>query len=164
MDDINSVTRFGEFLHFGQLLKHLATINLAKSPTFLGNFCKGFKIYHFFSEINFGQLLQTFGDFFLVTLDIKQLWQFLHELPLLREILPSFTTQLIPLNKYLMILEQIKKKITTFFGSITIFIQLHLSSFYNLLRLWVTSNLFNVMDPALMVMTYKIPDFLCKWK
>ena len=26
----------------------LATINLPKSHTFLGNFCKGIKIYHFF--------------------------------------------------------------------------------------------------------------------
>ena len=37
---------------------------LPKSPTFLGNFCKVVKIYHFSSEIIFGQLLQTFGDFF----------------------------------------------------------------------------------------------------
>ena len=49
-------------------LKSLATINLPKSPTFLGNFCEGVRIYHFSSEIIFGQLLQTFGDFFLVTL------------------------------------------------------------------------------------------------
>ena len=45
------------FLHFGQLLKPLATMTLPKSLTFLGNFCKGFKIYHFSSEIIFGQLL-----------------------------------------------------------------------------------------------------------
>ena len=38
-------------------LKPLATINLSKSPTFLGNFCKGVKIYYFSSEINFRQLL-----------------------------------------------------------------------------------------------------------
>ena len=31
----------------------LATINLPKSLTFLGNFCKGVKIYHFSSEIIF---------------------------------------------------------------------------------------------------------------
>ena len=37
--------------------KPLATINLPKYPTFLGNFCKGVKIYHFSSEIIFGQLL-----------------------------------------------------------------------------------------------------------
>ena len=67
----NRVTRLGDFLPFGQLLKPLATINLAKSPTFLGNFCKGVKIYHFSSEINFGQLLWTFGDFYLVTLVTK---------------------------------------------------------------------------------------------
>ena len=41
--------------------------NLPKSPTFLGNFIKNVKIYHFSSEIIFGQLLYTFGDFFLVT-------------------------------------------------------------------------------------------------
>ena len=49
-------------------LKTLILINLPKSSPFLGNFCKGVKIYHFSSEINFGQLLQTFCDFFLVTL------------------------------------------------------------------------------------------------
>ena len=32
-------------------------INLPKSPTFLGNFCKGVKIYDFSSENMFGQLL-----------------------------------------------------------------------------------------------------------
>ena len=49
----------------------LATINLPKPPTFSGNFCNGVKIYHFPSEIIFGQLLQTFGDFFLVTLALR---------------------------------------------------------------------------------------------
>ena len=48
-----SVTRLGDLLDFGQLLKHLATINLPKSPTFLGNFCKDVKIYLFSSEIIF---------------------------------------------------------------------------------------------------------------
>ena len=38
----------------GNFLKPWATINLPKSPSFLGNFCKGVKIYHFFSEIIFG--------------------------------------------------------------------------------------------------------------
>ena len=65
MTTVCSVTRLGELLDFGQLLKPLAAINLSKSPIFLGKFCK---IYHFSSEIIFGQLLQTFGDFFLVTL------------------------------------------------------------------------------------------------
>ena len=41
-----SVTRFGDLLDFGNFLKPLAAINLSKSHTFLGNFCKGVKIYH----------------------------------------------------------------------------------------------------------------------
>ena len=52
----------------GKFLKPLATINLPKSPTFLGNFGKGVKIYPFSSDIIFGQLLYTFGNFFPVTL------------------------------------------------------------------------------------------------
>ena len=36
----------------GQLFKALATINLPKTCTFLGNFCKRVKIYHFPSEIH----------------------------------------------------------------------------------------------------------------
>ena len=52
-----SVTRLGDLLHFGQPFKPLATVNLPKSPTFLGNFCKGVNIIHFSSEIIFGQLL-----------------------------------------------------------------------------------------------------------
>ena len=52
-----SVTSLGDLLDFGQLLKPLATIILPKSPTFLGIFCKGVKIYQFSSEIIFGQLL-----------------------------------------------------------------------------------------------------------
>ena len=63
-----SVTRLGDFCTLGNFFKPLATINLPNSLTFLGNFCKGIKIYHFSSEIIFGQLLQTFGDFYLVTL------------------------------------------------------------------------------------------------
>ena len=45
------------FWTLGKFLKPLTTINSPKSPTFLGNFCKGFKIFHFSSEIIFGQLL-----------------------------------------------------------------------------------------------------------
>ena len=58
----------------GNFLKHLATINLPNSLTFLGNFCKGFKINPFSSEIIFGQLLFTFGDFFLVILIVGLKW------------------------------------------------------------------------------------------
>ena len=56
------------FCTLGKFLKPLTTINLPESPTFLGNFCKGVKIYHLSREIIFGQLLQTFGEFYLVTL------------------------------------------------------------------------------------------------
>ena len=38
-------------------------MDLPKSPTFLGTFSEVVKIYYFTSEIIFGQLLQTFGDF-----------------------------------------------------------------------------------------------------
>ena len=41
----------------GKFLKPLAIINLSKSSPFLGNFCKGVKIYHFSSEIIFEQLV-----------------------------------------------------------------------------------------------------------
>ena len=53
--ELSSVTRLGYLL--GNFSKHLATINLLKSSTFLVNFCKGVKIIHFSSEIIFGQLL-----------------------------------------------------------------------------------------------------------
>ena len=44
----------------GNFSKHLTTINLPKSPTFLGNFSKGVKIFNFSSQIIFGQLLANF--------------------------------------------------------------------------------------------------------
>ena len=49
---------------FGKILKPLATSNLPKSPTFLGNFFHGVKIYHFSSEIildNFYRHLAIFS-------------------------------------------------------------------------------------------------------
>ena len=53
-----SVTRLGDLLVFGQLFKAFGNNKFAQiSHTFLGNFCKGVKIYHFSSEIIFGQLL-----------------------------------------------------------------------------------------------------------
>ena len=51
-----SVTRLGNLLDFGQILKTLVTINLPKLPTFFGNFCKGVKIITFCGEIIFCQL------------------------------------------------------------------------------------------------------------
>ena len=53
---VSSVTRFGDFLHFGQP-KLVATIILPKSPILLGNFCKGVKIIHFSIKFLFEQLL-----------------------------------------------------------------------------------------------------------
>ena len=52
-----SVTRLGDLLDFGQLFIACGKNKFPKSPTFLGNFRKGVKIYHFSSEIIFGQLL-----------------------------------------------------------------------------------------------------------
>ena len=49
----SSVTRLGDLLDFGQVFKALGKISLAKSPTFLINFCKGVEIYPFSCEIIF---------------------------------------------------------------------------------------------------------------
>ena len=51
---------------FQRLRPQLICPNLLRK--FLGNFYKDVKIFHFSSEIIFGQLIQTFGDFLLVTL------------------------------------------------------------------------------------------------
>ena len=61
--------QIGRFIRLWATFQRLcATINLPKSPTFLSNFCNGVKIFNYSSEIIFGQLLQRFGDLFLVTL------------------------------------------------------------------------------------------------
>ena len=65
---LTSVARLGDLLDYGQLFKAFGSYHWPKSSTFLGIFCKDVKIYHFSNEIIFGQLLYTFGDFFLVTL------------------------------------------------------------------------------------------------
>ena len=62
------MTRLAIYWNLGNFSKPVATISLTKSTTFLGNFCKGVRIFYFSSEIIFGQLLYTFGDFLLVTL------------------------------------------------------------------------------------------------
>ena len=41
------MTRLGDFWTLGNFLKPLGTINCPNLPTFLDNFCKGVKIYHF---------------------------------------------------------------------------------------------------------------------
>ena len=51
-----SATRLGKFCTLGNFIKPVTTIILTKLPTLLGNFCKGVKIFHFSSEIIFGQL------------------------------------------------------------------------------------------------------------
>ena len=48
----------------GNFLKPLAAISLPKSPTVLGNFCKGVKICHFSSEIIFGHFYRHLAIFF----------------------------------------------------------------------------------------------------
>ena len=48
----------------GNFLKPLATVNLPKSSTFVGIFCKGVKICHFSSEIIFVQLYRHLANFF----------------------------------------------------------------------------------------------------
>ena len=63
-----SVTKLGDFFTLGNHSKPVATIILPKLPTLLNNFCKVVKIIHFSCEIIFGQLLYTFGNFYLVTL------------------------------------------------------------------------------------------------
>ena len=55
------MTRLGNYLDFGQVFKGFGNNSFAP---FLGNFCEGVKIYHFSSDIIFGQLLKTFGNFF----------------------------------------------------------------------------------------------------
>ena len=47
----------------GHFLKPLATVNLPKSPTFLGNFYKGVKIFNFSSEIILGNFYRHLAIF-----------------------------------------------------------------------------------------------------
>ena len=57
------MTRLGDFFTLGNFLKPLATINLLKSPTFLGNFCKAVKIYNFSIEIVLGNFYRHLAIF-----------------------------------------------------------------------------------------------------
>ena len=52
-----SLKPVNDLLHFGQLLKPVATIILPEMSIFLGNFCKVVEIFQIASEIIFGQLL-----------------------------------------------------------------------------------------------------------
>ena len=69
----------GRLLDLGQLFKVFGNSWFAQ--TFLGNFCKGDKIFNFSSEIIFGELWKTFGDFLLVTLQSAYLLCFYFNLP-----------------------------------------------------------------------------------
>ena len=64
IDIATSVTRLGDLLDFGQVLKPLTTINLPKSPTLLCNFLKVAKIFNFYSTIIFWQLFIDIWRFF----------------------------------------------------------------------------------------------------
>ena len=63
-----SVTRLGDLLQVGQLFKASGSNHFDRIAHVLSNFCKGVKIFQFSSRIIFGQLLQIFGNFLLVTL------------------------------------------------------------------------------------------------
>ena len=52
------------FCALGNFLKPLATINLPKSLTLLGNFCKGVKIYHFLVKSFLGNFYRHLAIFF----------------------------------------------------------------------------------------------------
>ena len=63
----SSVTRLGGLLHFGQLFETCGQNHFAQIAHILGNFFKGVKIFHFYGEIIFGQLLWKFSHLLLVT-------------------------------------------------------------------------------------------------
>ena len=54
---VDSVTRFGDLLHFGQLIKACGNTFLGRISTYLGNFCNDVKIFRVSSGIIFGKLL-----------------------------------------------------------------------------------------------------------
>ena len=56
-------TDWAIYCTLGHFLNPLAAINLPKSTTLLDNFCKGVQIYHFSSEIIFGQLFDIWRFF-----------------------------------------------------------------------------------------------------
>ena len=63
-NDASSVTRLGNLMDFGQFLKPLATINLPKSPTFLGNFVKVSKSLIFVVKSFLGNFNRHFAIFY----------------------------------------------------------------------------------------------------
>ena len=62
---VSSVTRFGDFFcTLGDFLKRLATINLPKSHTFLGNFVKVSKSFIFLVKSFLGNFYRHLAIFF----------------------------------------------------------------------------------------------------
>ena len=93
---VSTVTRLGYFWTWCNFSKPLATINLPKYPTFLGNFCKGVKIYHFSSEIIFGQLYRHLAIFSSLTVGVTHKSE-IH--------LKNFSSHLVSLSFYLLPLQ-----------------------------------------------------------
>ena len=67
-DQCDQIGQF--FCTLGNHSKLVATIILSKSPTLVGNFCKGVKIIHFPIEIIFGNFYRHLAIFHLVTLSL----------------------------------------------------------------------------------------------
>ena len=112
-----------------KFLKPLATINLPKSLTFLDNFGEGVKIYNFSSEIIFGQLLWTFGDFFLVALDTTNFYVLICECTLF-EYIHLFVYTYIHLFLFVPIIvyTDVSQKCSYKFFSISYFPKFHIMS------------------------------------
>ena len=62
-----SVTRLGDFLHFGQPFKAGGNNYFTHITHIVRQFLQRYPNHSFFSEFKFGQLLYTFGNFYLVT-------------------------------------------------------------------------------------------------
>ena len=59
----NQCDQIGRFFALWATFKAFGKINLPKSPTFLGKFCKGVKIYHFSREIILGNFYRHLAIF-----------------------------------------------------------------------------------------------------
>ena len=73
---IGSVTRLGNLLYFGQLFKACGNHYFVQIAHIFSEICKVVKIFNFCSEIIFGQLFSTFGDFLQVTLMVTSKFYF----------------------------------------------------------------------------------------
>ena len=60
----NSVTRLGDFLHFGHLFKYCGNNYFAQIAHILGNSCKGVKIFHFLVESYLGNFFRHLATFY----------------------------------------------------------------------------------------------------